>query len=219
MEFRFNLYDFEIDFEKNLINTIVIEDNVFFRKICNELVNNIDKSDLFILSKNKCEDLSMSSNSIVISDLLNININKEINKIYKKISSIALEEKYDETLNITNKIKKYIFDILSNSNYSFTMSDTIALTDLFKSVTLKLEEEENLSYKILDYMKLLNDLTGINFFIFINLKTFFSNEEIKEIYKYCTYNKFNLILFENNISEKIENEYKIVIDKDLCEIF
>ena len=56
--------------------------------------------------------------------------------------------------------------------------------------------------------------------VFINLKTFLSKEEVEELYKECFYRKINIILFENYDNNCIiENEKRIIIDSDLCEIF
>lgn len=81
------------------------------------------------------------------------------------------------------------------------------------------EEYNDQIEKIVEYMRAFSLLFGINYFIFINLNTFFDNYEIEKIYEFAEYNKINIFLVENRQPDFIANYTQIkIIDKDNCEI-
>ena len=62
-------------------------------------------------------------------------------------------------------------------------------------------------------------LLGIEYFIFVNLNTFFNSYEIEKIYEFAEYNKINIFLVESIQPDSIEKYTQVkIIDKDNCEI-
>ena len=52
--------------------------------------------------------------------------------------------------------------------------------------------------------------------MFVNIKSFLREEEVKELYKEADYRKVHIILIENTMRDKIINENILIIDKDMC---
>lgn len=97
--------------------------------------------------------------------------------------------------------------------------DDIDFSNLLKSLKIRVEDNEVFLEKILDLIKIYTLMFGYKLIVFINLKEFVSEEELSEIYKYCNYNKINIMLIENFQKNPLPNEKIIIIDDDLCEIY
>ena len=73
-------------------------------------------------------------------------------------------------------------------------------------------------WKIINYIKILSSLTKFNTIVFLNLKAFLDDWELKEVYKIAFYNKIHIVLIESYLYDKLDSENTTVFDKDLCVI-
>ena len=53
---------------------------------------------------------------------------------------------------------------------------------------------------------------------FINLRTVLSSKQLTELYHELQLEEVCAILLENTLKEKLNGEYIVVLDRDLCEI-
>ena len=70
--------------------------------------------------------------------------------------------------------------------------------------------------RLAEYLKLLHQLCKIQVIIFVNLKTYFSQDELEELYKFAFYEKLFLVLIENREKPKLKEEKVCIIDADGC---
>ena len=69
--------------------------------------------------------------------------------------------------------------------------------DLYKLYGVQLETDGSSTLeKLMDYIKIMSSLCGIHMMIFVNLKDYLSENQIKELYKTVFYYKMNLLLIE-----------------------
>lgn len=217
------LLEKQILFDENNINVFVIENRKFMAEFIQEMNTQINGSEgRFVLSDSD-KEIKIDKGVELIIDYFNIDFNskKIITKLYKNMQEIALDEEfYIETIGIKNKILEYLYNIEEKIEFEITNDEEIDITSVFKAINVKFEINElNFTEKIVEYIKLLNNLGAIKVFLLINLKSFVSENEISEIYKYFIYNKINVLLIETvepNKKNDVENVY--IIDKDLCEI-
>ena len=152
---------------------------------------------------------------------IEINSKKLIGRLYDKMR----EEVNETDLLIDNNmlfqnIEGFFLHIADNFDFDLTYKEKIELADILKMLDVKIVEKYNDQIeKIVEYMRSFSLLFGINYFIFINLNTFFDNYEIEKIYEFAEYNKINIFLVENRQPDFIANYTQIkIIDKDNCEI-
>ena len=217
------LLDKQILFDENIINVFVIENRKFLAEFIQEINNQINGFEGRFVLSDLGKELKVDKNIELIIDYFNIDLNnkKILTTLYKLMQEIALEEKfYIETIEIKNAILKYIYDIEEKIEFGIVNDEEFDITSIFKAVSVKLEIDElNFLEKLAEYIKLLNKIGKIKIFILINLKSFVSDEELSEIYKYIRYNKLNVLLIENIESyNSFEVERVHIIDNDLCEI-
>lgn len=86
-----------------------------------------------------------------------------------------------------------------------------------KSISIEINDyADSLLEKIIQYIKLMNQICGVEIFVIPNLKTYFSIEEIIQFYEFSIYNKIYLIVLESIQTPHIESEKGWIIDEDVC---
>lgn len=210
-----------IKFKENRVNVLVIENSKMMGEVVNELYNQCNGIEgNFIIAEND-RLLKFTEKVIFITEPFSISCNskKILTLLYKELEDEAKNSMYEETNVLNSEIVKYIENIISKLQYPITFSDDFNINSIFKLVNVCLDDYcESICEKIINYIKIVSSLSKINTIIFLNLKSFVTIEEIKEIYKIAFYNKINILLIENYIYDKIEYEDVIVYDKDLCKI-
>ena len=210
-----------IKFKENRVNVLVIENSKMMGEVVNELYNQCNGIEgNFIIAEND-RLLKFTEKVIFITEPFSISCNskKILTLLYKELEDEAKNSMYEETNVLNSEIVKYIENIISKLPYPITFSDDFNINSIFKLVNVCLDDYcESICEKIINYIKIVSSLSKINTIIFLNLKSFVTIEEIKEIYKIAFYNKINILLIENYIYDKIEYEDVIVYDKDLCKI-
>ena len=220
MKFQIKGFDFVINLE-NSINVLVIENKRAYREVVNTLLNELDIKNGKILISNGNELLEPYKYLFTFYDYYSFDINKYcLTKLYKKIRENALEEYFDETNTMKNKIEEYVYKIIEDYGEYLEINGEIDIISILKSVDVKIKKYSGISIdKLIDYMNIIAELFNIYIFYFINLKDIFSEEELIEFYKYVRYNSFVIVLVENKKSKILETENTFLIDEDLCEIY
>lgn len=68
------------------------------------------------------------------------------------------------------------------------------------------------------YMRIVERLLKKKLFVFVNLRSYLSNQQIDELIKEATYQEIQLLLIETCARDCIEGVTRYIIDKDGCEI-
>ena len=94
------------------------------------------------------------------------------------------------------------------------------VTDLFKQLDVKFETNpENLLEKLIDYICVISEVFGKKVFVLVNMKSYFTKDELNMLYKKMFYEKIYLLLIENHDNNDIIEEERVtIIDKDMCVI-
>lgn len=216
---------FPIEFKENIIKTVIIENpHILMEFIC-ELRNQIlEISDgKWILSDNT-DIIEISKKSCFILDPFNIELNnkKMISTLYNKIDN---DVNNTDLLLKWNELLPHLFKVLqqltSSINYSLSYADDINIKGFLKFMNLKFgDESQNYFEKLLDYIRLTHEVLDVDLFIFMNIKTMLTREQMKCLYEQSCYDKYQILLFEafDNPDGRITGEEITVIDQDCCVI-
>lgn len=212
-----NKYNYKINIDNDCVNVIVCENPVIYYDMISDLFN-IDHS-CFVLS-HKDERLEIGKYCDIIINPLELNINnkKNIDKLYSQlIEKMNYNEFFIMKNQLYSSIVQYINKISFECNYSLNYADNIDIKGLLKLLNVCIEDNSlNFFERINNYMKICNELQSKKIYIFINLKSFLSIDQINNLYKNIIYNKYNVVLFENVDRISLVDEKKIIIDKDGC---
>lgn len=209
-----------IDFTIHKVNTLVIENPKFFRLIILGLHDQLSGlSGDFVLSENG-KELNLGALTEIIDNCICLNMNSKalLGKIASAMEQLAYSEDfYLETSNMLHHVEQYINDLSFRLDCDIQCSHH-AIAGLLKASGLIIREEyESHLEKLVDYMELAREFNGRNLFIFVNMRTFFNDDEIGEFFTTVLAHNYNVLLIDGVSAKILKEEKRITIDADLCE--
>ena len=199
---------------------LVVENPIYFTDMTETLWNQINGQDgKWILSDNgKTLKIDKKVDFIINPFSVTSNDRKILNKIYSELNAVALENYMVELSRVNAQIISLLDIISQTTPYPMVYNLDMDLTGIFKLYDVKVEEEcTSLMEKLLSYIKLRHQVTGIDLFVFLNLKQYFSVDQIELLYEGCRYEQVGLLDIENHqYNYRLNSEKYLIIDEDLC---
>lgn len=209
-----------IDFEKTEIYQLVIENANEFYKLTKEIISQCNgENGEWVLSETF--PIELNKNALIMYNFYDLSCNnkKTENLLKTQILKLANEVDFVETLSNINKALIEFNDlIVENIDFNLETKSEYLFEELLKFIKFSFSEEENLLEKIVSYINVHSKLSKIKLVIFIGLSAYLNEEEIKNLTKDIVYKDLRVLFIESKERQKLEDEIKIIIDKDLCEI-
>lgn len=221
MKFVFSGLSQPIEFEENIINSLIIENQKLLYLLIDDIHNQLNGYDGdCVLSQNDIP-LEISKNIELITSFIPFEINKKslLNKIVLRLEKNSLNESnFIRTSQLMFDIERFVEDIAFEFLCDIECT-SITPSAIFKSIGLKVSENyERPIEKILDYMELVREFDGDKLFVFVNMRSFFEDNEIEEFFDSAILHKYNVLLIESMEHKRLKNEKRLIVDEDLCEI-
>ncbi len=216
-------FSFKIEFEEGYVYSLVIENNSMFSKLVKELYNQINGYDGDFVLSEKFEPISITKKIEIVSEFIPFNANKKtlITKLHNKLNKTAYEtDLYYETQTIKSALTCYIATLSETLGISTEYDEEIEISSLLKAANLKLSVSDgDLAESIIEYFIASYELEEEKIFVTVNLKSFLGKTEFENFIKTIVIHKIKLIMIDNYSRYTCDNEKKIIIDEDLCEIY
>lgn len=214
---------YQIEFKENEYNVLILENPTNFTRFCQGLFEQCSGEEgRFVLSEGE-EIIAITKKMYMIVDPFSLEFNQRriLNKLYAILKETAVSDAmYVRTNEMLNKMEHYILELLEQVEYPIIYEEQMDLAGIFKMAEVKVATTyDSLTEKIIDYMKIMNDICGLPICVFVNMKAYFTMEEMIKIYEYADYNKIFILLVENTERQKMEMEKRYICDKDGCEIY
>ncbi|RDU22252.1 type II-A CRISPR-associated protein Csn2 [Anaerosacchariphilus polymeriproducens] len=216
-------FSFQLELEESKVNLLIIENPIIFSKIILELLKQSEGNEgRFVLSQ-EGKVLKIEDNIFCIINPLELDFNQKniITKLYSRLKEeIINTELLLENNSIYADIFQYIQKVIDTISYPLTYKADMEPNALFKLLNVKFEEvQESLVERIIDYIKIMQQILGKKIVVLVNIKAYLSINELEQLYREAAYQKLNLIILESHLSSSLNNEVRYIIDKDLCEIY
>ena len=220
MKLVYSAYGIRFELEENKVNILVIENPTVLVEVIGMLNEQCEGKDgEFILSdENKILNISKSISFVKEPFSIDCNNRKILTKLYQELERECVEDWGEEQQEFNKSYITYIANLCQKSDFMLTFVDKPELQDILKMAEVKIDVQSILE-RIIEYIKISNNLLKQNIFVFLNLKLFLTEQEIEELYKECFYRKVHLILIEGTYKIKKQEEKICVIDKDKCVIY
>lgn len=208
----------KIIFDDSHVNILEIKDKKFFRKILFLLNNNTEEENEIVLTDN-LKRLAIDKETYMVFDLYNFEYNskKILNKLYTIIAdNIKLSEKSDLE-ELVFKFRNFLIKEINELPFEFKMKSDIEIENVLKIFDLRIDESCYLELleKVEFLIDIIKEFRIARILVLPNLKNYFTNEELVEIYKYAKYNDVYLLIIQNDIEENIlKYEKKYIIDDE-----
>ena len=207
-------FDREVDISNENTNLLVVTDNKLFGSICCNL--NDKNSDNIVFVSN--DSLINMKDILIVFDLLNFNINNKtiINKLYNHLSDniISNIDEENELKDNFMKMVRIVYDEIDDFNVDISLNEELDLIKLFKMLNVEINTDyDGVLERMIDLLEIYSELNDQTI-IFINILSYFSDEEIIEIQKYINYKKLSVLFFENSYNRGVYFENQYIIDDD-----
>lgn len=222
MKINVNYIENELIVEDNKILNIEIYNKKFFYRFIKDL-NLIEDGNTIeeITAFNKQnEEITLTNKIEILSNFLDFDLyNKKYSSDFQKYIVKNSEEK-----NIDKIVKEYskVYDSISNIvnliDIPITIKNDFDFESIIKSFKFEVNFFDNLLNNLIDLLEVKLNLSKEKIYVFINLKSYLSNEDLLELYKYIFAKNINSIFIDTNKYDDLnDNVNKIIIDTDLDE--
>lgn len=213
----------QLEFKENEAIVLVLESPVLMRQYLDELAKQINGEEgLFVLSdKDKTLDIAKKVDLIFTPFGIDINEKRCLNKIYSQLKEIAYDEKnYVDTQQIFSSLSQYFIELEQELNVSLAYDSEIDFMQLVKAMGIKIEDyAEDMCESLGQYMTVVQHILNKKMFVFINLSSYLTKEEMEELLRQTFYQKINVLLIENREIHFDLDHKCYIIDSDKCEIY
>lgn len=199
--------------------TLIIESELSYATFLHDLwEQKMGRNGEAVFSEREKEiQLNKSADIIWNPFCVDCNDRKVITKLYQ-----AMKEQSDEMLSekiseITMGILDYLEQMEGMIPYPLDYSADLDCIGLFKLMDVKMDYKEDGYYdNFVNYIKTIHRICGIGLFIFVSLKSYFTEGQLEEIYKDLMYEKVYILDIENVQKNILSCEKTILLDRDCC---
>lgn len=212
-------YDIELELEENKVTVISAESPRVYRDLLENLWKQANGEDgIFIFSEGtKRKNISKEVECIFNVFSIDINSKKVISKLYSELKEQSQTVLQEETSELYANLLEYFDKLLMTVPYNLQFDISTEITSLLKIFNVAvINQNDDILEKIIEYIKALNKICSINVFVFIDLKHYLSEEELRMFYEFVFYEKIQIIIVEPVHTPKLTEEKCCIIDKDLC---
>lgn len=210
-----------IAFIPGRISSAVIENRQFFRKFIMDLYSGISGEEGDAVLYDELKELELSKYAELIDSFPSFSVNSR--KMQGKLLSFlerkaVSEDFYLKTSDLLRNIEIYL-DELTDDFTAELEYNSVTVQSVLKAANILVREDgENRLERILDYMELTRELERDKLFIFVNLRSYYLDEELCPFLETVCAKEFSVLLIDNMEYEKFPFENRLIIDADLCEI-
>lgn len=211
----------EIELEENVISIVVMENVPMRFSVIEELYEQQQgkAGNWLLIDKEKTYAIEKYVEIILEPFSLQLNNKRVKNKLYQDIKKVEEECLLSEGFGLHSYICRYIEKLFEQLPYPLKYKQEWNLMEILKAYDVELEEEYSLGCeKLFHYIKLMNEVCGINVFVALNLKKYLSKEQILELHKLVMYSKIYLVLIEFELpdADDFAGDNVYIIDEDRC---
>lgn len=211
-------YNLNIALSENRVTLLTLENPRVFSGLISDIITGInDDGENVILSDND-KELNLSKSIDFIANPLTVDCNNRrvLGKLYQEIVGNVYPE---EISGLNGHIVSFLDSALLRIPYQLDFSLELDLEGLLKLYSVSvLHDGSSYVDNFVSYLKVTSSVLRTKVYVVLNLKQYYTDEELHNIYKEAIYQKINLIVIEGVQSSHLEEEKHYIIDKDTCVI-
>lgn len=223
-------FENDIDFSKNHINVLQIQNKKLFAKMVSSF-NNMCKGlsvecDEVITLLEQDEIVDFTKNVLFVVDFLNFDFNQRRIQtvLYQYIDKIIkLEPEILSNINnLQDSIHIEFMSIMEEFPFEILCKKDSSILDILKmyGIRIKANVDEKIIEKLFKLVELVKCLDLAKLIILVNVKQYLDSDEIVEFYKYCVYNNVKLLVLERGLEvSPLERERILFVDENFDEFF
>lgn len=221
MKFVYRDMEHVIKLPNGSVSELVVENKPMFSEIVSSVISQADGS------SGKCV-LSVSDTPVEFSRYADVTLqftpfqlNRKtlLTKLYAALEKSALTpENYSRTCELLSEFEKFTQQLADNVSLDIDCKK-VAVGPLLRAVSPEfVEDGMSTAEKIFSYMELVRELDRDKLFIMVNMRTYFSDEDMELFAESVCLHDFKVLLLESTSFAKLKTAKRYLIDEDLCEL-
>lgn len=210
-----------LELSEEKIATLVIENQDFFREFLQDIQSQIDGYPGKAVISEKSKLLDWTKSGELIDRFLSFPLNRKplLTKISAAMEAEAMSESfYSRTVQLLSQVECYLEDLTFSLDCD-VVCGACTVSGLLKCAGLSLREDyDDPLERLLDYMELVRCYEREKLFVFVNLRSFYSDDAVSRFLQTSLAHGYKLLLVDSQEYPCLPEERRLVIDKDLCEI-
>lgn len=207
-------------FNEGYVNELVIENKKMFFDVVNSMAMQAEglHGDCVLSVGDKPVEFGKYADLTVQFAPFRLNRKSLLTKLYSALEKRALEsENYIKTGELLGELEKYVLQLSEDLPFEINCQK-LAIGSVIRALSPEIEENDKSPLeKIFSYMELVREFDRDKLFIMVNMRSYFSDEEMEKFTESACLHDFKVLLLENNAASKLNHTRRFVIDSDLCE--
>lgn len=204
-----------------MVAGIVIENQDMLYRFLVDLKECIDEGNENIVLSQDNVILDLAKNTELLTDFIQFDLNQKalISKIVSVIDKIAASDSfYNSSQQLLMNIESHVLDMTMDFPCNLVY-DKLNMQSIIKAMGISIADDySSLAEKLLAYMELTRDLLNKKLFILVNVRGFIPFHELQRLVDTALLREHKLILVDYIEYPKLNQEKRLIIDEDLCEI-
>lgn len=202
--------------------SIIIENPQVLSALIKDFYRAVNGEESLLYLSENCEELDLKKSLCFVSDPFRVELNSRsiLNKLFGDLRDIAYGAEYFEQ---TNELKTQIFQwtqsLIDSSSTNLVYNPSFDLRALFKAVDLEFNKDSYLDMvdELTEFAMVNRAVFGSKLFVFLNLNSFLTTEELETLVLFFKQNELTLLLIDS-FDKNMILDHNIVVDMDHCVI-
>lgn len=198
---------------------LIIQNKKKLLQVLNDISNDCYELEFIKIIDERGKILKFEDYIDATISIFNIDINnkKNLNALFRQIKKINYDSIYDSINQITNNLQALFNNINLESSLELINDLNISEDDILKLLKIQINDKSNnLLVKIMNYIKVGFELRKVYKYLFFNLSSLLSFDEITLLIHDCKLIGIQIINIEYLDINKGPFDIKKVIDEDIC---
>ena len=189
----------EIEIDSDKVTTIVIENQKLFLRFIRELyeATRNNSSPIIFSIDNEIQKTIQWVELITSFVPFELNEKRIIAKIAAALENNAMDDKhYHETMELFGRIESYLFSLSEDFPCSIDFKGIDTLSLIKASGPSVIDDSVSDVERVFQYINIVRDLFGEKLFIFVNMRSFFSDSEMESFFENIISHNFFVLLID-----------------------
>lgn len=209
-----------LSFNEGYVNELIVENKNLFFNLVNSMAMQAEGAhgDCILSIADKPVDFGKYADLTVQFAPFPVNRKSLLSKLYAALEKQALApESYRKTTELLGGLERYVLQLAEEFPCEIHCQK-LAVGPVIRALAPEIEESEKSPLeKIFAYMELVRELDRDKLFVMVNMRSYFSDDEMEHFTESAVLHDFKVMLLEHSESAKLQHTKRYVVDSDLCE--
>lgn len=207
-------------FGEGYVNELIIEKKKMFFDVVDSMHRQTEglHGDCVLSISNRPVEFGKYADLTVQFAPFQMNRKSLLTKLYAALERKAQNsETYLKTGELLGELERYILGISEELPFAINCQK-LAIGPIIRALSPEIEESDKEPIeKVFAYMELVRELDRDKLFVMVNMRSYFSDEEMEKFTESVSLYDFNVLLLESHEAPKLNYTKRYVVDTDLCE--